>query len=357
MNIEKIRQLLARPLIAAGLGFLLGLIIGLPVLGWGLFPVQWKDAAPRHLREDLKVDYLRMVIQSYGIDQDSQLALQRWQELGPDAQPILDSLATDPKLQAKDIVGFRGIALSGAPVVLPTAAASVEGQPTLEGQPTQESAAIIPSVQPTQAKAQKTGAGLTNWFILLGVFCLLTLVIGGALFYILVVRKRNASGAVGMSSAAKQVEQEYYEENPATPTAQFMTTYMLGDDLYDDSFSIDSSTGEFLGECGVGISDVIGVGEPKKVTAFEVWLFDKNDIQTVTKVLMSEHAYNDPTIRQRLISKGEPVLIQPDQRILLETATLQLEARIVDQNYGQGALPTNSYFERMTLELSVWPRR
>jgi hypothetical protein len=44
------------------------------------------------------------------------------------------------------------------------------------------------------------------------------------------------------------------------------------------------------GECGVGISETIGVGDPKKVTAFEVWLFDKNDIQTVTKVLMSAHA-------------------------------------------------------------------
>ena len=48
-----------------------------------------------------------------------------------------------------------------------------------------------------------------------------------------------------------------------------MTTYMIGDDLYDDSFSIDSPSGEFLGECGVGISDTIGVGDPKKVTALK----------------------------------------------------------------------------------------
>ena len=36
------------------------------------------------------------------------------------------------------------------------------------------------------------------------------------------------------------------------------------------------------------------MGEPKKVAALEIWLFDKNDIKTATKVLMSEHAYNDP---------------------------------------------------------------
>ncbi len=350
MNVEKTRQLLSRPLVAAGVGLLIGLIIGLPILGWGIFPVQWTDAAPRHLREDLKIDYLRMAIQSFGVDQDSQLAFQRWQDLGPEAQTMLDSLATDPKLQAKDLVAFRGVVLSSQ-AMQPTMAAQVEGQPTPES-----GAAVLPTVMATTEKPKNTEGGVTNWIVLLGVFCLLTLIIGGALFYILVVRKRNISSeTVGTQLSGKQVEENYYD-GQSPPTAQFMTTYMLGDDLYDDSFSIDSSTGEFLGECGVGISDVIGVGEPKKVTAFEVWLFDKNDIQTVTKVLMSEHAYNDPAIRQRLLSKGEPVMIQPNERILLETATLQLEARIIDQNYGQGALPANSYFERLTLELAVWPR-
>ena len=135
-----------------------------------------------------------------------------------------------------------------------------------------------------------------------------------------------------------------------------MTTYMVGDDLYDDLFSIDAPTGEFLGECGVGISETVGVGEPKRVTAFEVWLFDKNDIQTVTKVVMSEHAHEDDKIRIRLESKGEPILAEPGKQVLLETATLQLEARIVDMAYGEGAAPDHSFFERLTLEFSVWPK-
>ncbi len=138
------------------------------------------------------------------------------------------------------------------------------------------------------------------------------------------------------------------------PIQQFMTTYMFGDDLYDDSFSIEASTGEFLGECGVGISDTIGVGEPKKVTALELWLFDKNDIQTVTKVIMSAHCFNDQNIRQKLESKGEPILAEAGKQILLETATLQLEARIVDMSYGEGALPNSSYLQRLTLELAIW---
>ena len=72
---------------------------------------------------------------------------------------------------------------------------------------------------------------------------------------------------------------------------------------------------------------------------------------------MSNHAFNDTSIHQRLESKGEPVLSEPGKRILLETQTLQLEARVVDMNYGQGALPPESFFDRLTLELAVWPKK
>jgi len=142
--------------------------------------------------------------------------------------------------------------------------------------------------------------------------------------------------------------------NKEPALAQFMTTYRLGDDLYDDSFSIDSPSGEFLGECGVGITETIGVGDPKKVNALEVWLFDKNDIQTVTKVLMSAHSFNDAATRQRLAAKGETLLVEPGQHFMMETATLQLEARVVDMVYARDAMPENSHFSRLTLEISVW---
>ena len=71
---------------------------------------------------------------------------------------------------------------------------------------------------------------------------------------------------------------------------------------------------------------------------------------------MSPHAFDDPSIHQRLESKGEPVLTEPGKDLLLETATLHLEARIVDMNYGKGAMPDNSYFDRLTLELAVWTK-
>ena len=111
--------------------------------------------------------------------------------------------------------------------------------------------------------------------------------------------------------------------NGEKPIAQFMTSYMFGDDRYDESFTFDAPNGAFLGECGVSISDLIGVGDPKKISAFDIWLFDKNDIQTVTKVLMSKHAYTTPEIYSRLEIRGEPILAEPGINFMLETATLR----------------------------------
>jgi hypothetical protein len=142
----------------------------------------------------------------------------------------------------------------------------------------------------------------------------------------------------------------------APPISQYMSTYILGDDLYDDSFSIETPSGDFLGECGSGISETIGVGDPKKVSATEVWLFDKTDIRTVTKVLMSEHAYNDPAIRAKLAPKGEAVLIQPGSTTVLETQALRVQVRIIDLQYGEGSLPPKSFFSRLTVEIAAWPK-
>jgi hypothetical protein len=43
--------------------------------------------------------------------------------------------------------------------------------------------------------------------------------------------------------------------------------------------------------------------------------------------------------------------------MILETATLRLLARVVDMSYGAtGALPAESFFDRLTLELVIWSK-
>jgi tetratricopeptide (TPR) repeat protein len=131
----------------------------------------------------------------------------------------------------------------------------------------------------------------------------------------------------------------------------FVTTYYLGHDTYDESFSIETPMGEFLGECGVGISETIEAGGPTQVTAFEVWLFDKSDIRTITKVLMSQYAYNDEALRAKLASKGDPVLAELGKDMVLETSSIKVDARVSDVKYGSRAMPPQSYFTKLTVEL------
>jgi hypothetical protein len=298
-------------------------------------PVKWVDASAENLRADLQEDYLRMAISSYSREGDALAAKKAWDELGAKAPEVLAKVQQVPgKLSAEDFQRFSAVIQVGAI------------QP---GEPTQATAAGEP----------EKGKG-TNLTWLLVIMCLVLLALAGGLFYYFFLRGKGGlplikTPAQQAAEAAKQAEYtDFASQGKEPPISQFMASYKLGDDLFDDSFSIDSPTGEFLGECGVGIAETIGVGEPKKVTGFEVWLFDKNDIQTVTKVLLSEHAFTDDTIRQRLAAKGEPVCAEQGSTAALETATLRLEARIVEMKYGEGALPDQSFFDGMILELSLW---
>jgi hypothetical protein len=221
-------------------------------------------------------------------------------------------------------------------------------------------ATTAPGVTPTEAATEGGKSNLATLFI--GI-CGVTLVVVIAVVIFFVIQNRKRTGGTEPLAQVSTGEEEtsaewtnYPSTSEQAPMAQFMASYKAGDDLFDDSFSIDSPSGEFLGECGVGISETIGVGVPKKVTAFEVWLFDKNDIQTVTKVLMSGHAFNEPAIRARLEAKGEPFEANAGGQTILETATLRLVARVVDMAYGQGALPESSYFDSLVLELAVWQK-
>lgn len=328
---DLIRERLQKPLVAGIAGFIVGLLFGWIVIGWGIWPVEWTDATSQYLRADLKEDYLRMVIDSNTLHPDPLKVKERWDGLQPGAEEVLAAIQAAPGVQLNDLANFS---------------AAVQAE------------AVVPA---EEAAVEEEGGG--NNYTMLLVLCLVTLVLGGALAYYFLFFRPSRLGDEGFSPASEA--QRVSQETPQTdfgardglpPMAQFMTTYMLGDDLFDDSFSIDSPNGEFLGECGVGISEPIGVGEPKKVTAFEVWLFDKNDIQTVTKVLMSHHAFADGSMRTRLAAKGDPFLMEPGSETELETATLRLIARVVDMAYGIGASPSESYFERVTLELAVWQK-
>ena len=313
--------------------FVVGLALGL-LIGWGIAPVEFKDATPYYLRPDLREDYMRMTIDSFSINKSAALAADRWLGLGSTAQEAY-------------------LAIQNNPGYLPSALVQEFGQAVTNEINARGGAPADPStgMSPTMRTA----------LIGIGVILLLGVVAAGGMYLFRLFGKRGSGEVTAVMQAAEisrtAAKTNFEDMGLAPPITQTMTTYVLGDDLYDESFSIDTAAGEFLGEYGVGVSEIIGVGEPKKVTALEIWLFDKNDIKTATKVLMSRHAFADPGIRSRLEPKGELVLVEPQAQVLLETATLQLLATIVDIEYGKGPLPDSSYFERVTLELAIWPRQ
>jgi hypothetical protein len=334
---DAIQEQAKKPLVVGIAGLILGLILGL-VYAWVINPVEWTDAPVSAMRVDLKEDYLRMAIDSYSVNQDVALAQLRFNSLGEDKNDLLTQVTANPDGQSPQSIAAFTTAVTGAPV---TAA----------------------GVTPTPAAGQQAAKPARSRWLTIGLplLCILIILAAAVLFYLFFWRNRDqgktSTPAMEAQQAAKQAEwTDYARLGEEPPMVQFMASYKVGDDLFDDSFSIDSPAGEFLGECGVGISETVGVGEPKKVTAFEVWLFDKNDIQTVTKVLMSAHAYLDEATRQRLVSKGDPVLVETGGETVLETQTLRLVSRVVDMAYGEGAMPEQSFFDRLILELAVWPK-
>jgi hypothetical protein len=339
---------LAPALVRLGL-VLVGLIIGL-VWAYQGAPIKFTDAEPVHLADGYKDQWIKMTAVELAESNDVEEAQRKIVKAGVSPQMITDLMqanqATDPQLYS-------------------------QLQRLLEVAEANKAAAA--------SQADTIESGFLGG-ILGPLACILgTAVIGVVLaliftFYWAVPigpwakgaaqAKAIAAGGASATHAARRAAQkavadqktDFSAVGEAPPISQYMSTYILGDDLYDDSFSIETEAGEFLGECGSGISETIGVGDPKKVTATEVWLFDKNDIRTVTKVLMSEHAFNDQALRTKLAPKGEAVMVTPGGITVLETQTLRVQVRTVDLQYGEGALPPKSFFERLTVEIAAWPK-
>jgi predicted flap endonuclease-1-like 5' DNA nuclease len=96
---DKTRQYLSNPLVVFIVCLIIGLIVGVFVLGYWLFPVQWTNSAAFNLRPDLQEDWLRAAIDSYVANQDASLATSRYNDLGSNAPQILAAIQADPGTQ------------------------------------------------------------------------------------------------------------------------------------------------------------------------------------------------------------------------------------------------------------------
>ena len=314
--------------------FIVGLIIGLVVLGWWLWPVEWTDATPAQLDTVYQNAYVKMTADLYSLNGNVEMvqaALGGW---GGDVVACqMAAETTDSSERAR----LEAVAT----VTNGTGCAGISAEDSIED----------------------GGGGNNTLLLALGLLLLLALIVA-AIFYFLNRRNQVADASESQELTYEELPPtapaaigEPQEDSAAIPIARFHTTYSRGHDAYDDSFSIENSNAEFLGECGVGIAESMGAEAPKNVTALEIWLFDKSDIRTITKVIMSDHAFFDDALKAKLAPKGEPVLARETETIVLETASLIINAEITEMEYGSNsALPAKSNFDRITISLSVWSK-
>lgn len=137
------------------------------------------------------------------------------------------------------------------------------------------------------------------------------------------------------------------------PLIHCQTIYKLGDDFFDETFSLDEGD-KFIGECGIGIAETINNTDPKAVTAFEIWLFDREDSQTPTHFLLSDYAYNNDELLERLKNKGRFDLIERNRDYEVKAQNLRMIVTIKDMEYGTESSDKKSYFNKVTFDVQVW---
>lgn len=359
-------------------GVLVGLILGCAI-GAGLVglyiqqnpPVYAGGAYPNELTKNYQDHYIAMVIDSYQVHRNLDDAQNRLKSFDPatkvnalgkwsvayttngqaaEAQAVNelaanlraaenwspDVIAAQVGQLANEFQGdsarLQAVNAFGANLnVVPQEAAQPAGQPPAQATPA-----------PAAPPAESGGGFPWRWVLA----CLLLLVLLVAAVLLLGRWQQNRT------KSRKPVQPVWEGEGPA-PIKRWTGTYTLGQDNYDEFFTIETDSGDFLGESGMGIMETVPGTSPKQVTAFDVGLFDKTDITTLSRVVMSEHAYNDPAMRAKIEAnpQAEAILAEPGKKFTLETSAMRVEAKIDEMEYGPGG---NVYFNKLKLSLSVF---
>lgn len=328
-------------LICLTTGFVLGIFIGWFILGYGIFAVEWTNASPAHLRPDFRAYYLSDVAEDFQATGDVTLAYRRIFGRPEDYAQAKDwPWVTKAGLLENHI--DEAIRYADSQVYNP-------GGRHINATALQTLQMALPAIEAVRP-ATPPGGGLSLGLIIF-LLLIIACAIAAALWFFFGAKKKKPAAITDADLFDETFAAETGLEGP--PVKSFSTPYVLGDDYFDPSFSIEIGP-DFLGECGIGISETLGAGDPKKVTAFEAWLFDKSDIRTITTVMASEYAYNDPDLRAKLEPKGDIVLLRPGAEVILDTTALRVKAVIKDLEYAQGNFPPNSFIQKATFELRTW---
>jgi len=354
-------------------GLIVGCLVGWLAIGWWLWPVEYVgDAYTYELNDSEKMEYVAAVADSYNLTRQVEAARKRFNAWTPEEK--IEALArlfvedqVQGKMQEAERAADLAVALQGIEGWDPAVVAQVANR--LATQYTQEGVAdkaqyvalfarelgVSETAPPPAMVSTPTTAGPETRIPLVGslgtlspLLCVPFLVVLFILLLFILARRRAAR------RRAAEAKPRWTGAGPP-PLLQKTSNYTLGMDNFDESFAIETPDGEWLGECGMGISESLGEETPRRVAAFEVWLFDKRNTLTVTKVLMSDFAYNDEKLLNKLSVRGEPILATPGVTFTLETPSLTVKAQVVEMEYGDGR-PAFGYFNNLSVSLTVFPK-
>jgi len=334
-----------------------GLLVGWFGIGWALWPVQWDNTDPIDLRQDQREEYLVLVASDYSVTGDASTAYRRLS-----SWPSLAGLDREIR-QLSDFYAVQGHAATATQLKK-----LADGLPLPAGEiPAEEASGI-------------TVAGAFR------VIVIAAAVIGLVALALLLFRRRAQPPAEDDWSdhtaelpdrypsepAFEEALPEFEERTPPRLSAldkvggivpqifrrrsdepasvwDFDAAYEAEGMEFDQTFTLAEPGGSYFGECGVGAA-AYEAGDPDRVNALEVWLFDKSDIRTIARVLVTDRVYADSTVLEDLSARGEPLLAQPGMTFTLEGNSIAAEVEIREVMYLRGE-PDSSAFGRVTLSI------
>jgi uncharacterized protein YneF (UPF0154 family) len=356
-----------------GMGILIGLICGIlfGISSTALYirqnpPTYQGGAYPSEMTQAYQKHYMAMVVDSYIVNKEPNVAVERLKTFssldqikalgersaayvaagrGDEAQ-LINNLALalkgtqgwsddDIKTAVLDLANQYGTDPARAQGISSFSAMLLNAPLPTPGQP-------APAAEPAPVPVPAMAASRWPLYLLC---CLLLLVV---LIIVYLLGRRQ------FEKRRKPTQQviDWVGEGPA-PIKAWSGTYTLGQDNYDEFFTIESEDNDFLGECGMGILEVVPGTSPKQVLAFDVGLFDKTDITTLSRAVMSEFAYNDPAVRAKIDAnpQAKAILAEPGKEFVFESTALRVAAKIEEVVYAEGG---NKYFEKLTLSLNLF---
>jgi hypothetical protein len=353
---------MSKPRLSAAVvgAFAAGLLVGWLVVGWWIWPVNWTNALPIDLSPEYRQIYVTGIAYAFQATGNAERARREMEALG------------------------GGIAQRQALEEALAAASPADRDVLIE----LERALQLPLLP----RSSTSSGGESSWGpLLLGLLLGMSLVgLGAVVFYLMKsggisvhipswLRPPIPTAPPGLAPSGKPVvnlapkieaiaeaiESQEGEKPPVSERewhlreklGSFTPTFRRGIEEYTENFDLASPDGSgYEGDCGMGVSEILE-GDDDRVTALEVWLFDKSDIRTQTYVLASEYAHSDPVLRKRLSSHGPEVPARPGETFIIEGQSLVLLGKVLSVTYADEGETPQSVFEEVKVSLEVYRKR